>query len=278
MYIKVKMTLGLVLVAGWAWAMPGNYTPTRSVMLVEDGWPEKDTTISLHDPSLAAPTSTPTVLSNSMADDANKAAAWIGLLAGAQSTMTGEDGIKTAPQAWIEGDTPISIGGFVPFRFFGRLGLSAEPGETLEIDKVETFKAVEGGFGIERIVGKQDVEKQTIITSVVAEWGWSSRLDTNEEVPKTRLVRHYGAGVRIREKASGATVTALYGRDEGAGDRGWGQYILYGYVPVPGTKETVQISIDATLSAGPSTEQFKQRDVLRVGVLVDMGGLLNLVK
>lgn len=209
-------------------------------------------------------------------DNPNADPVTISVQAGAVATLSGDTGTAVTPTGWIEVEGPLAVGKTSLARVYTRLGITSLPGEQLDVSDPATFKAAEVGFGLGRIVGRLRMGEQDVTTTVVAEWGFASRLPEPE--PAQRLVRHYGAGVRLQERKSGASLTILYGRDEAAGDRGYGQWLVYGQVPIAGTKGAVVLVGDATLSAGPEVAGRAQRDVLRLGVAASLGALLDVIR
>jgi hypothetical protein len=69
----------------------------------------------------------------------------------------------------------------------------------------------------------------------------------------------------------------LYGRDEAAGDFGWGQILVSGELTVPLTKEILKIVGEATVNAGPARVDIPQRDIFKLGVAMDVVRVLRLV-
>lgn len=208
--------------------------------------------------------------------DANAAPVSVTASAGGLVTLTGEAGTAITPSAWIEVDGPIVVGSLALARVNARLGLTTAPGESIDVANPETFKAAEAALGVARIVGRREADGQVVTTAVVAEAGFASRLP-GEPGPRERLIRHAGVGVQLAERVSGAALSLLYGFDEAAGDRGYGQVMVYGQVPIPATKGALLLVGDATLSVG-AFEGAKQRDVLRLGVSADLGRALELVR
>jgi hypothetical protein len=229
-------------------------------------------------PATVAPTPAPPVPS---AVDANEDPFSVSVTAGGLVTLGGDSPTEITPTAYIEADGPLVVGELALGRVGARVGLSTSPGETLDLADVRTWRAADVALSVERVVGRKRSDRegelyQDICTSAVFEWGFASRQDKGGEQPQTRLVRHYGAGVRFRERVSGASLTALYGRDEEAGERGWGQWMLFSDLPIPATKGTIILAADVTLSAGPAST-LAQRDIFRFGVVVDVGAVVNAV-
>lgn len=211
--------------------------------------------------------------------NANEAPFEITLQGGVLTTQSADGGRSYQPTTFIDAEGPLVLGAGARSRIFARLGLTSSPDAGLpNLEDVTTFQAAEADLGIGTVVGSKVIGDQEIATSIVAEWGFVSRMATEETQPATRLARHYGAGIRVEERKSKATLTVLYGRDEEAGERGWGQWMVYGSVPVAKTSGVVRIVVDATLSVGPVHEGLTQRDVVRAGVVVDGGSLLGLFK
>ena len=215
---------------------------------------------------------------------------------GGMVNLAGDADATVTPEAFIEVDGPLALGKTAIGRVYARLGITSLPGETVDLTDVATFRAAEVDFGAYRILGHLKVGDQVITTAAVGEWGFSSVLPGTPD-PLQRLIRHYGGGVRLDERSSGASLTFLYGRDEAAGPRGWGQWIVYGQVPVMGTDGIVLLVGEATLAAGPkealascpsearscatpsaippAEELLPQRDMLRLGVTVDLKRVLD---
>ncbi len=198
------------------------------------------------------------------------------LLTGAVASLTEEDASVT-PLALLEVDAPVPIAGITPLRFRGRLGISSQPGEDLSIEQPETFRAAAAALAVAYPIGRMQITEsgQTLTTSVVVEWGWSSALHRVDQEPDPRLARHYGLGLLLEEKVSGASVQVLYGRAEIAGDRGWGQWLARARVPIPGSSQFAQIVAEAMLNVGPSRGDIKQRDLWRVGVAFDAARIVK---
>jgi hypothetical protein len=192
--------------------------------------------------------------------------------------------VAVTPEAFVEVDGPLPLGSSVPARVYTRLGITSEPGQAVNLADVATFKAAEISLGLYRVIGVHEADGQTVTLSIAGEWGASSRLTSGDTQPVERLARHYGVGLRVAEKRSGAGLTLLYGSDEGTGSGGmpftfdasgqrrFGAWILYGSVPVIGKDGLITLTGDATLVAGP--KRAGARDVLRLGVVLDVGAAL----
>lgn len=223
-------------------------------------------------PPTAAPSPKPSPTLNP-----NAAPLEISAQLGGVVTMSGDTSAAATPTAWVDVDGPLVLGPWIPGRVYARLGITSLPGETLDPADVRTFKGAEVGIGARRIVGSLHAGEQLVETSIVGEWSFATPLNATPAAA-LRLVRAYGGGLRFDERRSGASLTILYGRDEAAGDRGWGNWMLYGSVPIAGTKGSIVIVGDATLAVGPQVAWLHQRDILRLGVVLDAGSLVSAIR
>lgn len=210
----------------------------------------------------------------SSAREVNGEPVTIAMTAGAVATLAGAPDEKVSPEAAITVDGPVVVGSSSLARIYARLGIGAQPDQTVELARADTFRAAKVDLGLGRVVGRRRSGGQDITTSVVAEWGFASRIP-GDTTPRKRLVRHYGGGLRLAERKSGAHLQVLYGRDEAAGARGYGQWMVSGAVPVAGTSGILLITGQATLSAGPERARAPQRDILQIGVSVNVGQALS---
>src|SRR6185503_6637562 len=153
----------------------------------------------------------------------NAGPATVSVQAGGLVTMSGDADTAITPTAFIDVDGPIVVGNRSRARGYARIGITALPGEQIDPADVSTFRAATVGIGLGVVVGRSQMGGQELLSSVVAEAGFASRLRTAEAVPVDRLARHYGLGIRLQERSSGIAFTALFGRDEACGDRGFGQ-------------------------------------------------------
>lgn len=192
---------------------------------------------------------------------------------GGQATLS-DSGTAVTPSAFIDAEGPLVFGSSQHGRLYAHVGITSLPGETLDLTSIETFRAAEVSLGGYATLGSLKVGEQEIVTGLAAEWGFSSRIPGNDQ-PLVRLIRHYGIGLHLAEKKSGSFLTLLYGRDEAGGARGWGQWIVYGALPITGTKGMVTLTGDATLSVGKASDALApfQRDVLRLGLTVDLASV-----
>lgn len=197
--------------------------------------------------------------------------------AGAVVTMSGDAGTSVLPTGFVGIDGPLIVGKSSIARVHVDLGISSEPGASIDLTDATTFRSAEATLSVYRVVGRLAVGDQEISTGLVALWGFASRLPGDPE-PAVRLVRHYGGGVRLEERKSGAYLVVAYGRDEAVGERGWGTWMLWGQVPIAGTKGAVLIVGDASLAVGPRDIGVQQRDIFRLGVSLDLGAALRAMK
>lgn len=195
------------------------------------------------------------------------------IVGGAVATLTGETEAKVAPNGYISIDGPLPVGRVTVARGYTHLAITTVPGETPDLTSVETWRAGEARLGLYRVVGRLEAAGQDVRTSIVAEAGFGSRF--GDPQPSQRLVRHFGVGIRLEERKSGALLTVLYGRAEQAGDAGYGQAILRGQVPLAGTRGALVLVGDAIVSVGPRVGDYRQRDVLRLGIAISLGDALK---
>lgn len=218
--------------------------------------------------------------------DANDDPFEVHAVAGGIVTFGSDAGSAITPTANIEAEGPLVVGKLSLGRIGAEVLLTTAPGDSLNLADPATFRA--GGLRLfaARVIGRRTTYRdhdglalvdQDITTEGIFVWGFASRMDDGESVPAKRLVRHYGFGLRFRERVSRTSLTVLYGRDEGGGPRGWGQWIVRGTLPVPATKGTVVLIGDATLSVGPENVQLQQQDTFRIGVGVDIKQVVDAV-
>lgn len=231
---------------------------------------------------IAAPSPTPAPLFSPAA--ANGDPFQVSVTVGGLVTFGSEAPAEVTPTAYIEAEGPLVVGELPLGRIGARVGLSTAPGESLDLSDPATFQAGDVGLWAGRVIGRRvtkdaaGVPEQDITTTALVEWGFSSRLAKGDAEPKDRLTRHYGAGLRFQERFAGAALTVLYGRDEAAGDRGWGQWIAYATLPIPATKGTIVLVADATLSVGPASTEAFQRDIFRAGVVADLAQIVREIR
>lgn len=210
----------------------------------------------------------------------NEGPASVALQGGAGITLT-EAPTAITPLAVLSVEGPIVLADKPRARAFADVGLLAAPGEAVNVANVETFRAADVRLGAGVVVGRSEYGGQDLRTTILAEFGFASRLTTGEAVPADRLARRYGIGVRLEERKSGIGFTALFGRDEAGGDRGFGQLMVRGAVPIAGfalggedggLRAGLALRGDATLSLGPKVATWlHQRDVLTFAVVATVG-------
>jgi hypothetical protein len=197
-------------------------------------------------------------------------------LASGEVTLGGDAAPSVRPAAEIEVDGPLPIGGKAPLRVYARFRTFGLPGETIDLSRVDTFRAASFDGGFNKRIGRQSYGAQEIWTSIEIEYGFAT-ITSPEASAAIRYPRHYGIGFRLEERTGGAWLSVLYGRDESAGDRGWGQYQIGGGVPLGMSKGAIVLGGDAVLSAGrPGGDPtLRQRDTFRLYVAVSLPELVG---
>ena len=218
----------------------------------------------------ATPVPTPTLI-----QEAQAAPATVSLTMGEQVPFSQDVDMSVKSTAWIEGEAPLGLSGSILGRVYGRAGLNSDPSKgTPDLTTAENFQSGEFAAGFERVVGAVATSAgQTVTTSLIGEWGWSTRLSS-----PGRMSRHYGAGVKVASGNSYAVI--MYGRDEATGDFGWGQIITFGSIDVPYMAGIVALTWDASLRAGPviaDTPGVDRRDVMRLGLATNAAKVLSVV-
>jgi hypothetical protein len=179
--------------------------------------------------------------------------------------------VAATPGGRIVVDGPIAFGASAPLRAYTRLDLTALPGETVDLKTVETIRAVELGLGAYRRIGQLKIGDQDIVTSIVGECGFATKL-AHDPAPADRYPRQMGLGMRLEERTSGAWIALRYGRAQVAGEAGYGQWMVAGSVPLG----PVRLGGDAVLSVGAGV--FRQRDVVRLWVGTSIPDLVAVVR
>jgi hypothetical protein len=194
---------------------------------------------------------------------------------GAVVTLTGEAGTDVTPTFWVNADGPLAIGSKRSLgRLGARLGLSSAPGETFDATDIKTYKAMEAGLWLGRVVGKLG----EVSTTVIVEGTFATRMKgSNDPEPLKRTVRSLGAGLRFDARRSNASLATLVAYDEATascdksvdctGIHSGLAFIVYGQVPI--AQGAVLFTGDASLAAGRSVSWLRRRDVVRVGIVVD---------
>lgn len=194
--------------------------------------------------------------------------------AGGVATLAGE-ATSTQPWAYIGANGPLAIGTRAPLRIFASLGLTAAPGEAVELSSVETFRGARVDLGLEAIVGAVGDYR----TSLVLSSGYLTRLNAGDLVPTERFARHLGIGLSFQASGRRALLRVLVGCDEVSGPCATEgdplgrrmlprHAMLKGSLPIPGTKNLALLQASTSLRirdrSGPG------RDVMTVGVLFDV--------
>ncbi len=210
------------------------------------------------------------------AADLPEPASSVTVLTGAGISMS--DQTQAWPLARIGVDAPIFLG---HDRAIGRLDvtltLAGLPGDTLDLARVETYKALELSAAYKRRIGASGDGSSS--TYVVGRSGFLTRVLPSDPAPRDRYARVYGAGVRAEHRDQGEVTRAIeviYGRSEVASpDMYHGQLVVSGHVKVVDVKGvSLVIGADAHLNLGKRDASAyyygaaRPRDVARVWVSV----------
>ena len=202
----------------------------------------------------------------------------------AQSVMGAGAESKVRPSATLEVEGPVAFQTSTPLRAFVRLRLLGMPGEAFDFTAIDTVRAVEASLGSSKRIGRVQLGDQELWTSVIGEWGFSTALLSGANSSQsTRHRRHFGGGFQLEERRSGAWVSMIYGRDEAVGDRGWGQWMLAGAVPIKVKERGVLvIGGDAALgvgnACGTSAAFCRQQDFVSIEVGVSLPDLVAVMR
>lgn len=196
------------------------------------------------------------------------------------TTMTGDVDTKVTPEGFVETDIGLGIG-----RVKARMGITSQPGATVDLSQPTSFYGAEFGVGLARVLFQWGDSRM----AVQAEGGGTTRLPQTPAA-LDRVAKYWGVGAAFSHKTIGQ-LTLLVGQDESVGDsaiatqpdgtqiqyrvgRGT-QLMAYGYVNVPTTSGIVQIVGDATINLG-TVDPLQvgtnppRRDIVRLGVAVDL--------
>lgn len=199
-----------------------------------------------------------------------------------QSVMGAGADTGIRPSATLEAEGPVAFRASTPLRAFVRLRLMGLPGETFDFTNVDTVRAVEVSLGSSKRIGSSQIGDQLLWTSVVGEWGFATAMPASEQFLETHHKRHFGGGLMLEERTSGAWVTLLFGRDEAVGDRGWGQWIISGAIPISvKDKGVFVIGGNASLGVGNACAQgfnCRQQDFVSVEFGVSLPDLLAVMR
>jgi hypothetical protein len=188
----------------------------------------------------------------------------VSVLTGAGVSMSDES--AAWPFARVSVETPVFVGRSA----FGRMNIDVTflglPGDTLDLQDVATYKALEFSAGYKwRIGASDDGASSTYVTGRAA---FATRVLPADPAPRDRYARVYGAGIRAEHREAGVitrAVEALYGRSEIASpEMHYGQLMVSGHVRVVTAKGVALIvGGDAHLNIGKSVARGA-RDVARI--------------
>jgi hypothetical protein len=203
---------------------------------------------------------------------------------GAMVSMTGESGTDVTPTFTVDADGPLALGSRKSWgRLGARLGLSSSPGEAFNAADVRTYRAVDVGLSLGRVIGVLG----DVSTMVLVEGTFSTRLKgSSQPAPRDRLVRSAGLGLRFMAGRSNASLTAEVGYDEATascaadvvctGVHSGPAFLLYGQVPI--IRGAVLFGGDVSLSTGQRVPWVKRRDIERITVVVDPVAMVNVIR
>lgn len=193
----------------------------------------------------------------------------VSVLAGAVTSLAGaDDTANVKGTGWIEAEMPL---GFA--RPYARLGITARPEETFDLSNVATFSSAEAGFGIER--GLRLTTDGHGRVGLFAEGGFSSVVSGD---PSERLARYVIGGVRFSHD-SGGQIAIGWGLDEQVGDAfGWGALVGYGSLPIGWSQDVIVLTGDFSLALQKNSGAQPARDVLKLGVMLDLGRAVEAIK
>ena len=229
------------------------------------------------------------MVSGLFAGDAKDDGPRVAVTAGALATMSGDSeqgGTAVTPTVFVDVESPLAIGSHAPLRFYGRIGISSAPGESVDVADPQTFKSAEAGFGVGYRIGEHVSGAYTML---VSEAGFSTRLPGDPE-PVNRVLHHWLVGLRLGDRA-GNQLTLGLGRDQVADvtpadplrdgtvpSASGVQAILYGQLAVPLTSGVVLLVGDATVNVVTRADiGARKRDVVRLGVCADLARVASLL-
>jgi len=190
----------------------------------------------------------------------------VSAIASAEVTLSGDVEASLRPAADLEVEGPLPIGARSIALVSTRVRIFGIPGDTVDLTDPKTFRAAEVSLRAAYRVGRLSAGDQEVWTSVAGEWGFATVPGSNPS-PAVRYPRHYAIGLRFEERIGGARLDLKAGRHESAGDRGYGQLLLEGKVPLKKVRSvTTLLGGDAVLSVGQASARARQRDVLRLWV------------
>jgi hypothetical protein len=233
-------------------------------------------------PLISTPVPSPSPVE--LVERANARGFRVGTEFGAMATMTGEGGTDITPTFNVDVDGPLALGSKKSWgRLGARLALSSSPGEAFNAADIQTYRAVDVGVSLGRIVGVLG----DVSTMLLVEGTFSTRLKgSTQPAPRDRLVRSAGVGVRFMASRSNASLTTEVGYDEATascastvvctGLRSGLAFLLYGQVPI--IRGAVLFGGDVSLSSGQRVPWVTRRDVERITVVVDPVAMVNVIR
>lgn len=165
----------------------------------------------------------------------------------AEASLTGNFSVRPALDARVDGP----LAGLGSLRFVGRLRVFGLPGASISLADVETFRAGELSLAVYQRIGRRRIGQQEVWTSLVFEGGLAS-VRSAGMYPK-----HYTAGVRLEERASGMWLSLTGGRHEAIGPWGKGQVVIAAEVPLPGTFGIGVLGGDVIANIGPGHHDWR---------------------
>jgi hypothetical protein len=191
----------------------------------------------------------------------------VSVIASGEVTLSGDVEASVRPAADLEVEGPLPIGARSIAMVSTRVRIFGLPGESVSLVDPKTFRAAEVSLGLSRPIGHVQLGGgEEVLTSVAAEWGFAT-VPGSDPAPALRYPRHYALGLRFEERRGGARLDLKLGRHEAAGQRGYGQLLLEGKVPLKKIRRvTTLLGGDAVLSVGPASARAGQRDALRLWV------------
>lgn len=190
----------------------------------------------------------------------------VSAIASTEVTLSGDVAASVRPAADLEVEGPLPLGAHSIALVSTRVRIFGLPGDAVDLADPKTFRAAEVSLRLAKRVGGITVGAQEIWTSLAWEWGFAT-IPGTDPAPALRYPRHYALGLRFEERREGARLDLKVGRHEAAGDRGYGQLLLEGQVPLRKVLGvTALLGGDAVLSVGPAGARGRQRDVLRLWV------------
>lgn len=229
------------------------------------------------------PTPSPTPLPD-LVERANARTFRVATALGAMATMTAEGGTDITPTFSVDVDGPLALGSRKSWgRVGARLALSSSPGEAFNAADVSTYRAVDVGLSLGRVIGVIG----DVSTTVLIEGMFSTRLKgTTQPAPRDRLVRSAGIGLRFAASRSSASLTTEVGYDEATascdvtvvctGVRSGLAFLIYGQVPI--IRGAVLFGGDVSLSSGQRVPWVRRRDIERITVTVDPVAMVNVIR